>query len=121
MQPDRYYVIVLDSGRSALENLVGSDGIIVVASSGGKSILSNHPLAGSASVPQAKQTQRQEAGSIVSRFEIAVWLPSRFAACFAADSTIEKSSLLPLARSAIHDEFLDDQRTYSGSNHVYCI
>jgi 4-amino-4-deoxy-L-arabinose transferase-like glycosyltransferase len=51
LQPERYYVIAWDSGVPALEELVGRDRLSVVATSGGKSILTNHPLAGSVSLP----------------------------------------------------------------------
>ncbi len=56
--PDRYYLIALDSDLPALENLVGGERITRVTSSGGKSILTNHPLAGAVSEPQAKQHKR---------------------------------------------------------------
>ncbi|MHB8501324.1 MAG: ArnT family glycosyltransferase [Candidatus Acidiferrales bacterium] len=58
LQPDRYYVVALDSGVPALENLVGRDRLTLVAGSGGKRILTNHPLAGSVSSPQAILTLR---------------------------------------------------------------
>jgi hypothetical protein len=52
LQPERYYLVALDSGVPAMENLVGRDRLNLVASSGGKSILTNHPLSISASSPQ---------------------------------------------------------------------
>jgi 4-amino-4-deoxy-L-arabinose transferase-like glycosyltransferase len=56
LRPERYYVIELDAGLPALEGLVGRERLDIMASSGGKSILTNHPLAGSAPAPQVKQT-----------------------------------------------------------------
>jgi 4-amino-4-deoxy-L-arabinose transferase-like glycosyltransferase len=56
LQPQRYYVVALDSGVPTLENLVGREQLNVVATSGGKSILTNHPLDRSVSSPQALLT-----------------------------------------------------------------
>jgi hypothetical protein len=36
LQPERYYLVALDSGVPALENLVGRDRLNPVASSGGR-------------------------------------------------------------------------------------
>lgn len=43
-QPDRYYVLVFDAGVADLEKLVGSERLVEVAESGGKKLLTNHPL-----------------------------------------------------------------------------
>ena len=45
LQPERYYLVAWDSAIPAVEDLVGRDRLSVLASSGGKSILTNHPLA----------------------------------------------------------------------------
>jgi 4-amino-4-deoxy-L-arabinose transferase-like glycosyltransferase len=58
VKPERYYVVAWDSGLPVLENLVGRDQLDVVAASGGKSILTNHPLAAQAGSAQAKQGQQ---------------------------------------------------------------
>ncbi len=105
MQSDRSYLIALDSALPTLENLVGRERLIRMASSGGKSVLTNRPLVGSASAAQAKPTHRHEAISTVSHPKMAFSLTSRFANSFTADSTIKKHSSLPLTRAAIHHEF----------------
>jgi 4-amino-4-deoxy-L-arabinose transferase-like glycosyltransferase len=56
-KPERYYVVALDSGVPDLENLVGRDRLDVVATSGGKSILTNHPLVLPVASAPAKQAQ----------------------------------------------------------------
>lgn len=43
-QPDRCYVLVFDAGVAELGKLVGSEGLVEVAASGGKKLLTNHPL-----------------------------------------------------------------------------
>ena len=43
-QSDRYYVLVFDAGVADLEKLVGSERLVEVAASGGKKLLTNHPL-----------------------------------------------------------------------------
>lgn len=50
-RPDRYYVVAWDAGLAALESLVGPDRLTVVATSGGKSVLTNHPIASSGGMP----------------------------------------------------------------------
>jgi len=57
LKPERYYVIALDSSLPGLEKLVGAEQLNVLASSGGKRILTNHPLGGPVAIPQAKQTK----------------------------------------------------------------
>jgi hypothetical protein len=49
MTPDRYYVLALDSGLPKLQAVVGTQHLILVAESGGKSLLTNQPLASSTS------------------------------------------------------------------------
>lgn len=51
LQPERFYVSVLDSGVPHLEKIVGRDQLIELAASGGKRILTNHPLSGAMSSP----------------------------------------------------------------------
>lgn len=43
-QPDRCYVLVFNAGVADLEKLVGSERLVEVAASGGKKLLTNHPL-----------------------------------------------------------------------------
>lgn len=49
VQPQRYYVLALDAGVPKLQGLLGQERLLTVAESGGKSLLTNHPLEGSAS------------------------------------------------------------------------
>jgi 4-amino-4-deoxy-L-arabinose transferase-like glycosyltransferase len=44
LQPERYYVLAFDSGLPKLQALVGRQELIAVAKSGGKSLLTNHPV-----------------------------------------------------------------------------
>jgi hypothetical protein len=95
LEPDRYYVIALDSGLAALENVVGRDRITLVANSGGKSVLTNHPLAVAAAFPQPKHRRQAGLLSLLSRRpEVAFWPISDSAACLAPDLLVEKKSLL---------------------------
>jgi 4-amino-4-deoxy-L-arabinose transferase-like glycosyltransferase len=57
-KPERYYVVTWDTGVPALENLVGRDRLDVLATSGGKSILTNHSLVRPAASGPAKQAQQ---------------------------------------------------------------
>jgi 4-amino-4-deoxy-L-arabinose transferase-like glycosyltransferase len=57
-KPERYYVVTWDTGVPALENLVGRDRLDVLATSGGKSILTNHSLVRPAASAPAKQAQQ---------------------------------------------------------------
>jgi len=107
LQPERYYLVALDSGVPALENLVGRDRLSVVASSGGKSLLTNHPLAGSVSSPQTGLMRHQGIVSTISRAEMAFWPTSLFAACFGNALLVEKNSLVPLTRVVIRDGFFE--------------
>jgi hypothetical protein len=43
-RPERYYLVTKKSDQSRLENLVGSQQLNPVAESGGKLVLTNHPL-----------------------------------------------------------------------------
>jgi hypothetical protein len=83
LRPERYYLVALDSGMPALENLVGRDRLNLLASSGGKRILTNHPIAVSASAPQTKLKLPQGTFSNDFSSGMAFWPTSRFAACFA--------------------------------------
>jgi hypothetical protein len=107
LQPERYYLVALDSGVPALENLVGRDKLNLVASSGGKSILTNHPLAGSVSSPQTGLMLQQGIVSTIPRAEMAFWPTSLFAACFGNALLVEKNSLVPLTRVVIRDGFFE--------------
>ena len=107
LQPERYYLVALDSGVPALENLVGRDRLSVVASSGGKSLLTNHPLAGSVSSPQTGLMRHQGIVSTIPRAEMAFWPTSLFAACFGNALLVEKNSLVPLTRVVIRDGFFE--------------
>jgi hypothetical protein len=42
-KPERYYLVAKQSQLSRLDSLVGKDNLSVVASSGGKLLLTNHP------------------------------------------------------------------------------
>jgi 4-amino-4-deoxy-L-arabinose transferase-like glycosyltransferase len=53
-KPERYYVVTWDTGVPALENLVGRDRLDVLATSGGKSILTNRSLVQPAAPALAK-------------------------------------------------------------------
>ena len=44
LEPQRYYLLAYNSRLGDFEKLVGADSLTVVASSGGKMILTNHPL-----------------------------------------------------------------------------
>jgi 4-amino-4-deoxy-L-arabinose transferase-like glycosyltransferase len=93
VQPERYYVVALDSALPGLENLVGSERFTVLATSGGKSILTNHPLAASFAAPPAKQAGQRGMIAAVSSVEMAFWPTPRFAACFAASLVVKKERL----------------------------
>jgi 4-amino-4-deoxy-L-arabinose transferase-like glycosyltransferase len=54
--PERYYVLALDIGLPQLSRMVGSEHLILVGESGGKSLLTNQPLVqaeNAATVPQS--------------------------------------------------------------------
>jgi 4-amino-4-deoxy-L-arabinose transferase-like glycosyltransferase len=57
LKSERCYVVEINSGLPELERLVGQERLIPLASSGGKSIFTNHPLGSSGTIPQAKQTR----------------------------------------------------------------
>jgi len=65
LQPERYYVVALDSTIPKLEQLVGRDQLILVATSGGKSILTNRALVGAVSSRHEEQMPRLEVGAAV--------------------------------------------------------
>jgi len=44
ISPDRYYLVAMPSALARLENLVAADKLITVISSGGKLLLTNHPI-----------------------------------------------------------------------------
>jgi len=48
LQPERWYIVADHSAMPRLLSLVGREALTVVADSGGKFVLTNHPLAGSA-------------------------------------------------------------------------
>lgn len=60
LQPERFYVFAMDSDVPHFGDLVGRDRIVVLATSGGKSILTNHPLAASLASPQAGQVAHRD-------------------------------------------------------------
>jgi len=73
LQPERYYILAFDTGVSKLEGIVGRDRLILVAKSGGKSLLTNYPLAKAASAElERRKTTRELAGQ-----RIACVLPRR--------------------------------------------
>jgi 4-amino-4-deoxy-L-arabinose transferase-like glycosyltransferase len=94
LQPERYYLVALDSGVPALENLVGRDRLNLVASSGGKSVLTNQPLGPSSPSPQTRLRLQSGPFSTASRPRMSFWPTSGFAACFGSVLPVEKSSLL---------------------------
>jgi 4-amino-4-deoxy-L-arabinose transferase-like glycosyltransferase len=61
-QPERYYVVGWDSALAALDGLVGRNRLTVVATSGGKSVLTNHPMASVGGIPQATGNSRRGVG-----------------------------------------------------------
>ncbi|HEY2548317.1 MAG TPA: glycosyltransferase family 39 protein [Candidatus Acidoferrum sp.] len=73
LQPERYYVIALDSSLPVLEKLVGQQRFILLTSSGGKSILTNHPLGTSGGIPQRKQAVRGHAISDLATLRYPDW------------------------------------------------
>lgn len=95
LQPERYYVITFDSALTGMENLVGRDRMNVLASSGGKSILTNLPLAVAFPLPQAQQMHQGETFSNASHAQMAFSPTLRLAACIATGLSVEKKSLLP--------------------------
>lgn len=101
LQPDRYYVILFDKALPALEGLVGRDRLNVVATSGGKRILTNHPLADSVSSEKAGPIPRLGMFAAVSIAQIAFWPTSLFAACNARVLPIENRRLPILSGSEI--------------------
>lgn len=48
LQPDRYYLLAFDTGLPQLQALVSAQRLFAVAESGGKSLLTNHPVESSA-------------------------------------------------------------------------
>lgn len=44
LRPERFYIVVNQSGVPRIETLVGAEQINLVAESGGKVVLTNHPL-----------------------------------------------------------------------------
>jgi hypothetical protein len=90
VQPERYYVVALDSAIPGLESLVGNDRFTVLATSGGKSILTNHPLDGSVSSGHAGEMSGRGTVTPSSSKEMAFWPTSRFAACFSASLAVKK-------------------------------
>jgi 4-amino-4-deoxy-L-arabinose transferase-like glycosyltransferase len=94
LQPDRYYVIALDSGLARLDDLVGRERITRVANSGGKSILTNHPLAAAASSPQPNTGYKRDfSRSFPVALGVAFWPISDSAVCLAPDLLVEKKRL----------------------------
>ncbi len=63
LKPERYYIVVKDSAKPRLENLVGSQNLNLVAASGGKVVLTNHPIAVSL-LPPSHITVRKEVASV---------------------------------------------------------
>ncbi len=99
-QPERYYLVALDSGMPALEKLVGRDRLILVAASGGKRILTNHALAGSASSQGAEQTGRPGVLSAVAKNGHASRLAAQRSTRLATSVLVEKASFLQLTGEA---------------------
>jgi 4-amino-4-deoxy-L-arabinose transferase-like glycosyltransferase len=83
LRPERYYLVALDSGIPALEDIVGRDRLNLLATSGGKRILTNHPIAGFSPTSQTKLILPPGMLSNDSASGMAFWPTSRFAACFA--------------------------------------
>jgi 4-amino-4-deoxy-L-arabinose transferase-like glycosyltransferase len=73
LQPERFYVFAMDSDVPHFGDLVGRDRIVVLATSGGKSVLTNHPLAASVASPQAGQVAHPGLSSTVSSSELPFW------------------------------------------------
>ncbi len=54
LRPDTAYIVAMESAVPRLESLVGHDQLNVLAASGGKIVLTNHPLTASAAkIPPA--------------------------------------------------------------------
>jgi hypothetical protein len=71
LRPERFYLFVMDSDMPHLENLVGRDRLVVLATSGGKRILTNHLLASPVSSAGAGLTALPGLSSMVSGAELA--------------------------------------------------
>jgi 4-amino-4-deoxy-L-arabinose transferase-like glycosyltransferase len=83
LRPERYYLVALDSGVPALENIVGRDRLNLLARSGGKRILTNHPISGFSPTSQTKVILAPGMLSNDSLSGMAFWPTSRIATCFA--------------------------------------
>lgn len=90
-EPKRYYVAVLDSQMPALQKLAGTDQLILLAASGGKRILTNHPLAGLLSFSWPGRTQPFPASVAGYRSEMADWPTAGIRACHAPNALVERS------------------------------
>jgi 4-amino-4-deoxy-L-arabinose transferase-like glycosyltransferase len=90
LRPERFYVFAMDSDMPHLESLVGRDRLVVLAASGGKSILTNHALAISASSLGGGPIARPRLCSSVSSGELQFWPISRFTTCFGPDFIVRK-------------------------------
>jgi hypothetical protein len=47
MSPDRYYLVLMPAALRRLQKLVPEDQLVTVAASGGKVLLTNHPIGSS--------------------------------------------------------------------------
>jgi 4-amino-4-deoxy-L-arabinose transferase-like glycosyltransferase len=119
LEPQRWYMVTLDIDVDRLAGLVGRERLNVLASSGGKSLLTNHPLAAATS-PRAELLPREKEWPDGSPGAIASRRPSEFAACFGARLPVERMSLNAMIGGQRAAKFSKDKGTYSWANHVYC-
>ncbi len=90
LQPERFYLFAMDSDMPHLEGLVGHDRLVVLATSGGKRILTNRPLGASVPSPRAGLTALPGLSSFVSRPERAFWQNFMFHCRFGAALIVKK-------------------------------
>lgn len=104
-RPERSYLIALDSAVPRLETLVGRDRLILVAVSGGKSLLTNQPLPVSVSRPRTEEVPGHEMISTDMHDLLTVRPVSMFAAGVADVRLVQRDGLPHPTRVAIRAEF----------------
>ncbi len=92
-QPERAYVIALDSAVPRLETLVGRDRLILVAASGGKSLLTNQPLAVSVLSPITEEVPRLGMTATDTHGLLVIRPVSVFATCIADVLLVQRDGL----------------------------
>ncbi len=84
LQPERYYIVAYRSALPRLETLVGKTQLNVVASSGGKLLLTNHPFAVSVIPPNPSDAPAEANNSTYSHARID------------SDSSLSQPAVLPI-------------------------